>query len=249
MKIDFYYWGSICPIANEIINLLNEYEDVFDIQFYDFTDDPAIAKKEKIFFPFLTVVNEKRRYYSPITQKFLESLLIGKMPQEIPYRPILGTVEKSVNIQQIVKDNYKLACQCTGRKQCYKYEFKPLMYSNIPDKVIGFMNVDGNKLLGGVEWYPSLYVPYDIPKGDDIAFITCVYISDDYFDYKTAPLKALEQYLAKLYNKVIVICDEVGVFPNGDLAFFIRNGYQDEKVIFEDEYCRLHLLSKELSSF
>ena len=192
---------------------------------------------------------KKRRYYSPISQKFLESLLIEKIPQEIPYRPILGTVEKSVNIQQIVKDNYKLACQCTGRKQCYKYECKPLMYSNMPDKVIGFMNVDGNKLLGGVEWYPSLYVPYDIPKGDDIAFITCVYISDDYFDYKTAPLKALEQYLAKLYNKVIVICDEVGVFPNGDLTFFIRNGYQDEKVIFEDEYCRLHLLSKELSSF
>ena len=48
MKIDFYYWGSMCPIANEIINLLNEYEDVFDIQFYDFTDDPAIAKKEDI---------------------------------------------------------------------------------------------------------------------------------------------------------------------------------------------------------
>ena len=70
-------------------------------------------------------------------------------------------------------------------------------------------------------------------------------MSDSNYDYKSAPLKALEQHLKKEYKKIIVISDEVGVFPNGNLNFFIDNGYQDEGIIFTDpKYCRLHLLSK-----
>ena len=62
----------------------------------------------------------------------------------------------------------------------------------VKNEVIGFMNVDGNSVLGGAEFYPSLYVPYDIPKAEDIAFITCGYLSDEDYDYKSALLKALE---------------------------------------------------------
>ena len=60
-------------------------------------------------------------------------------------------------------------------------------------------------------------------------------------------IKALEQYLRKTYARVFAITDEKGVFPNGDLAFFTRNGYRDNGVIFEDQaYCKLHLVSKNL---
>lgn len=246
MKIDFYYWGSMCPISNEIIQRLKRYDTVFDIHFFDFTDSPALARKEKIFFPFLTVVNGERRYYSPISEKFMHTLLAGEMPEETPYRPTLGTTEKNVEILPITETNYDLASRCTGRTPCPACEQKADMYSDLPGGIMGFMNVDGGKLLGGVEYYPSLHVPYDIPKGEETAFITCVYLSDRQFDYKTGPLRALEQYLAQLYKRAVVISDEDGVFPNGDLAFFKRSGYQDEKIIFEDAYCRLHLLSKEL---
>ena len=71
-------------------------------------------------------------------------------------------------------------------------------------------------------------------------------MSDETFDYKSAPLRVLEQYLSKRYKKAIVISDEEGTFPNGDLQFFKKNGYHDEEVIFEDRYCRLHLLAKDL---
>lgn len=248
MKIDFYYWGSMCPVSNEIIQQLKKYHGVFDIHFHDFTNNDVLAKKEKIFFPFLTVIDDKKRYYSPISEKFMQMLLSGEIPAEVPYTPSLGDMERSVKIEPITKNNYNIASLCTGRKYCLGCEQKTKMYSAIPDEIIGFMNVDGENLLGGAEYYPSLAVPYDIPKGIEIAFITCIYISDERFDYKTAPLRALERYLARQYKKVVLISDEEGVFPNGNMEFFKRNGYTDEKIVFEDEYCKLHLLSKNLSA-
>jgi hypothetical protein len=46
----------------------------------------------------------------------------------------------------------------------------------------GYIHKDecGN-LLGGAEFFPSDLVPYYIPKGDDIAFLTCVYMTDSKF--------------------------------------------------------------------
>lgn len=247
MKIDFYYWGSMCPISNEIIKRLNAYDRVFDIRLCDVAANPSMARNKKMYFPFLTVVNDKKRYYGPISEKLLQSFLSEKLPKETPYIPSLGTTEKTADIRKIVSGNYPLAAQCTGREKCLGCELKSKMYSEMTDGTIGFMNVEGEKLLGGAEYYPSLFVPYDIPKDKDIAFITCVYISDDRFDYKTAPLRTLEHYLARQYKKAVVISDEVGIFPNGDLKFFMRNGYKDDGIVFEDEYCTLHLLSKDLS--
>lgn len=53
MKIDYYYWGCMCPIAHETIVLLNEYKDMFDIQYCDITHQAELSKQLNIFFPFL----------------------------------------------------------------------------------------------------------------------------------------------------------------------------------------------------
>lgn len=82
---------------------------------------------------------------------------------------------------------------------------------------------------------PSKQVPYPIPKDEYTAFITCVYVSDSEFDYKTPALKALEEHLKHKYQKLLAISDEQGVFPNGNLDFFLRNGYADEGVISEEK--------------
>lgn len=59
-------------------------------------------------------------------------------------------------------------------------------------------------------------------------------------------MAALEAYLAERYESALVISDETGVFPNGDLAFFHQRGYQDLGVVAEEgSYCRLHLLEKQ----
>ncbi|WP_304017254.1 hypothetical protein [Fenollaria timonensis] len=244
MKIDFYYWGNICPISTEIINLMSEYEEKIDIYLHDISNDRESCKINNIFFPFLTVLNDINRYYSPISRKFMEEIAVGIIPKEKPFIPKLGTKIISETIKPIRKDNYKFASKCTSRKNCLGCASKIEMYNSMNEEIYGFINVLENKLLGGAEYVPSKYVPYDIPKNDDIAFITCVYLSNKEYDYKSAPLIALENYLRSNYKKVLVISDELGVFPNGNLDFFMKNNYIDEGIIFEDSYCKLHLMSK-----
>lgn len=246
MKIDFYYWGNMCPITTEILNLMSEYKDKIDIHMYDISDDSLACKINKIFFPFLTVLNDANRYYSPISRKFMEEVVIGILPEEKPFIPNLGTEMISKTIKPITKDSYIVASQCTSRKNCLGCAGKIEMYNSFNEEIYGFMNVSENKLLGGAEFVPSKLVPYDIPKNENTAFITCVYLSNKEYDYKSAPLQALENYLKNNYKKVVVISDEIGVCPNGNLDFFLKNNYTDEGVIFEDSYCKLHLMSKVL---
>lgn len=246
MKIDFYYWGNICPITDEMIELFNKYNDNFFVELHDISDDWDLAKNHEIYFPFLTIIDDTRRFYSPISDNFIQELMSGKIPIEKPYLPKLGGNIYYGKIEPINKENYELASLCTGRTKCKGCNSKIKMYQDNLEDIFGFVNIKDNELVGGAEFFPSIKVPYNIPKAKDIAFITCVYSSDEYFDYKTKPLEELEKYLSKKYTKVIVISDEKGVFPNGDLDFFKRNGYIDEKVIFEDAYCKLHLLWKKL---
>lgn len=245
MKLDFYYWGSICPLSIGIIKLLKKYEKYLSIEYYDITDNFELAKNQNIYFPFLTVIDECYRYYSPLTETFMEQLKCGMLPVEKPYRINQGKIEVEGNLVPITKNNYILAAQCTGRKDRMGCLEKCNMYPM--NDIFGYMNGKNQTLLGGAEFYPSLKVPYNIPRSEDIAFITCVYSSDEKYDFKSKPLKALEKYLASSYSKLIVISDEEGTFPNGNLAFFKKNGYIDERVVYEDAYCKLHLLSKVLN--
>lgn len=249
MKVDFYYWSYQCPLNYFMMKLLKEFENSLEIHYHDISNDPDMAREINMFFPTLTVVNDKYYFYSPIRRSFLEKLVKGEIPTETPYIPVLGNKIKTVNIEPINKENISIASECIGQDPLKSYEKKQDFYNNIEGDIAGFINVDENKrLLGGVEYVPSKVVPYNIPRDDKTAFITCVYVSDSEYDYKTGPLKELEKYLSKYYKKVLVISDEKGVFPNGDIKFFTRNGYKDEGIIFKGgNYCTLHLLSKELS--
>lgn len=244
MKIDFYYWGNMCPISVEILDVLNRYKSKVNINTYEVSNNLSVCKNKKIFFPFLTVINDVNRYYAPITKRFMEELVSGIIPVEKPYIPKLGTESVTKTIKPITKENYNIASQCTSRVNCMGCESKITMYDSINEGIYGFMNVSGNSLLGGVEFVPSNLVPYDIPRSEETAFITCIYLSNKDYDYKSAPLMALEDYLKNKYKKVLVISDEIGVFPNGNLEFFLKNNYKDELIVFEDDYCKLHLMSK-----
>lgn len=247
MKLEFYYWGMMCPLTHECLEMLKAFQGKIDIHVYDVTNDPDLARQAMMFFPFLTVLNDKFRFYRPLSSKFLETVADGDLPIEKPFRPLLGTRQKEAKIQPITEENYHMASWCTSRGNCKGALLKTGMYRDIHEDIYGFMSTSGKELLGGAEFVPSLAVPYDIPKSKDTAFITCVYLSNERFDCKTAPLAKLEAYLSPRFRKALVISDETGVFPNGDRAFFLRNGYTDQKVIFEDEYCKLHLMSKDLA--
>lgn len=102
-------------------------------------------------------------------------------------------------------------------------------------------------MVGGAEYVPSNAVPYDIPKGDNIAFLTCLYHSSTDRDYKTHPYEALEAELKEAYDFIVAVTDEVGTFPNGPLTWFESQGFVDLGVVYEaPHYARLHLVMKNI---
>lgn len=246
-RLDFYYWGAMCPLNMEMLALLDEYRDRLNIVRHDISGAPGLAKEMRMYYPTLTVVDGKTRYYSPLSAALLDRLCRGGLPREKPYVPELGTVERAGKIIPLTAASRYLAGQCTGRMCVHGCDCKAGALAEQGLPVFGFLNVEGKRLLGGAEFVPSELVPYDIPKDPRTAFLTCVYLSDGEYDVKSPPLRALEQYLSGQYRDVLVISDERGVFPNGDLAFFTRNGYTDWGVVArEPGYCTLHLMGKRL---
>lgn len=152
------------------------------------------------------------------------------------------------SIIPLTNRNCHIASQCSGGCNADSSKRKASFLQQSKQEIYGFLNIDkDNHLLGGVEYIPTMLVPYDIPKNKDSAFITCIYNCDNTYDYKSKPLQELENYLCKEYKDIYVISDEDSTFPNGNLEFFIRNGYKDLGVVSEEiNYCKLHLLRKVL---
>ena len=244
--VDFYYWSAVCPINIEILKLLKEYDSQLDIRTYDVSENFVLAKKMGMFYPTLTVINGKIRRYSPYGREFLDKLCNGVISEEKPYLPKLGTEVFYGSIMPITRENYGTAAGCTGRKCSEGCQKKVRFFEENGLSVFGFMNLRDGDLVGGAEFVPSTLVPYNIPHDRQTAFLSCVYLSDEEFDYKTPALQELERYLAERYRKMVVVSDEKGVFPNGDMEFFVWNEYKDMGIVFEDSYCRLHLMEKEL---
>lgn len=244
MKLAFYYWGMQCPINGYTLALLERYQDRLEIVTEDITGKPERAKALGMFYPTLTVV-EGKRYFAPLRPAMLEAFTRGEFPEEKPYCPPLSEKTITGRLEYLTREKLAIACQCTGmdRGPCGK----EVWLDRCGQTVFGVLNLEGARLLGGAEYLPSLLVPYDVPKGERIAFLTCLYCSSPEGDYKSGPLAELERYLARQYRYLEVISDELGVFPNGNLSFFLKRGYQYMGFLREEPgYCRLHLLRKTL---
>ncbi|WP_097028621.1 hypothetical protein [Clostridium peptidivorans] len=244
MKLEYYYWGRQCPIIDETLSMLPQYEHEFEIKTYNIEKDFTLAEEQSIYFPFLTVVNDTFRYFSPLTHKLIQQIKDGLIKEE-PYIIPLGETVYSGTVVPLTKDNIGLICpKCTMTDSYTACEMKSIFLRKYCNEIMGFLNMENGQVLGGVEFLPSEIVPYNIPKSEKYAFITCVYHSSTEFDYKKPAMDALLCFLKGSYTKVFAISDEEGTFPNGDLKWFLNQGFCDEGIIsIEDNYCTLHLVS------
>ncbi len=248
MKIDFYFFNFQCPISNETINLLNNYEDDFEINYYDISESPQIAKENNIYFPFLTVFNDKIRWRSPLNKSVIEKVKEGKEIVEQPYIIDYGKEKFYGQILELADQTIHLLSRGCTINDCAQSCLKKKQFlSKQCNGFYGYLHLDKGKVVGGVEYLPSLQVPYDIPKDPTTAFLSCIYFSSTEFDYKSYPLEKLEEKLTDKYKTIEVISDEFGSFPNGNLQWFLEHGYKDNGVIStEENYCNLHLMTKRL---
>lgn len=256
LKIDFYYWGEQCPhnsINKKILNSLSN-DERFSINYYDISRNFKLAEELKMFSPTLLVFNDEFRWNGPIRRNTIEMLAQGNLPKRGPY-----IVEKSKKIikgnlkplnEKNVLDTYIPCAPAQGEKGCLA---KANWSKEIRDKhnleCLGYLHYYKGRCVGGAEFVPSVIVPYKIPRGSDIAFLTCAFLSDKEGDYKSFPLEYLEKKLPEIgYNELEAIVSEKVVFPNGPLDWFAERGYQDlGEVNYEKaEHARMHLVKKSL---
>lgn len=248
MKIDFYHWNYQCPINNESIDLLNQYKKECEISIYDITENPELSKAVSMYFPFITIFDEKHRWKGPLNKRIIERFLSGEIVKEEPFEVILAMEEfqgELIDLNSNTVDLLSVGCTMNNSiKSCRK---KGEFLASTDSNFFGLLHLSEGKVVGGVEFLPSLKAPYNIPKNSSIAFLTCLYHSSEKYDFKSYPLRELEKRLAYTYDTIIAITDEKGTFPNGSLEWFKKQGYIDCGVISEEDgYCRLHLVSKKI---
>lgn len=248
MKIDFYYWNYQCPINNENIMLLNEFKLDFEINYYDISVNPQIAINKNIYFPFLTVFNDTMRWRGPLDKSTIEKIKSDEEIVETPYIIKLGEKKFLGEIVELNDSNIHLVSNGCTMNNCSASCLKKKQFlSSKCDNFYGYLHLNNGKVVGGVEYMPSIQVPYNVPKNEKTAFLTCIYHSSNEFDYKAYPLEKLEEKLSEKYRNIIAVSDEQGTFPNGSLQWFLNQGYIDNGVIsIEKDYCKLHLVSKKI---
>lgn len=84
MRLDFYYWAAMCPLNMEMLALLQAYSSRLEIHTYDISRQPDLAGRLRMFYPTLSVVNHRQRYFAPLRREFLERLCQGDSPGRSP---------------------------------------------------------------------------------------------------------------------------------------------------------------------
>ena len=250
MKITFYYWNTQCPVIYETIQLLKAHEELIDIEYYDITNNWSLAHDQKMYFPFLTVFDDERRWFGPLKSSTLESYIKGELIVESPHVIEQGKDIFKGELIELNNDTIELVENgCTLNNCKISCQKKKEFLKEIGEEFYGYLHISENGVVGGVEYIPSVKVPYSIPKGEKIAFMTCSYHTSTKYDFKSYPLNALVKRLSEKYDLLVAITDENGTFPNGNLDWFIKNGFDDLGLIsVEEKYCKLHTVIKNLKS-
>ena len=257
MKIDFFFWGDQCPHNLLIRDRLKELRDndTYNLNLVDISQDFKIAEDLNIYSPNLIIFDDAYRWNGPITIEIIRDFKKGIKPDRKPYfvepsrHRITGELKPLT--EDTVGDSYKPCAPSHGRSCCApKSEWiRSIKDQNKLDS-LGYLHYVDEVCVGGAEFVPSLIVPYPIPRDKHIAFLTCVFISDDQADYKSHPLSQLEKALPAMgYDEVLIIASEEVVFPNGPLSWFIERGYKDQGIVFieKSDHATMHLLRKSLA--
>lgn len=256
LKIDFYFWGDQCPHNSLIRNRLQDLLDPkrYRLNFIDISNDLERAKKLKIFSPNLIIFNGDYRWNGPINMDTIKLLEEGKKPKKHPYRVsssenIVVGLLKPLN-EKTVADSFNVCAPSYGKCCCApKGDWIRRIKERYNIKSMGYLHYLNEKCVGGAEFVPSLMVPYNIPRAPNIAFLTCVFVSDEKADYKSYPLGQLEKTLREMgFKEVITIASEDVVFPNGPLDWFVKRDYRDFGVINYEvaDAAKMHLVKKKL---
>jgi len=252
MSIDlkFFYFGNQCPHSCYLLSRIKTiaWRERVKLHLFDVTDDPETCRKYQIFSPNMLVVNDKHRLHGPFTRERVEALLQDEGTEPRGYAVMQSDNVVRGELTPITSESVLgTSATCAGAEDeglCRgKSEWVEEMLRKSGLKHVGYIHSMAGKCVGGAEFLPSQNVPYPIPdKRDDNAFLTCSYLSDAEFDFKTHPLERLALDLKEWgFTTLSVVASSDVVFPNGRLSWFEKRGFEDNGVLLTEKLHKAEL--------
>lgn len=226
------------------------------LEVVDVMAKPDLAEEYRLFFPFLTVINQKLRLPSPTQADTLADLArfgpLNTKPTQLQTPVQVAAPER---IQPLTLHNYVdacLLCHPDGSRQGRqaKGEWLAFMQAGLPQGSLGYVAYQREQPVGVVEFLPANLVPYPLPeKRASYALITCIYGLARGPDYRAALLERLFIHLAEHgYARVQAIAGRRSAYPNGPLSFFLANGFSElfvvDRVLLNEGWEELILVEK-----
>lgn len=253
-QIDFYYWANQCPHNGVLRDLLTTAarDGLCRVQRHDLAADGAAAASLRLFSPTLLIFDGRIRWNGPLSRKTLAAFARGEVPSRPPYRVRIGDREVQGRLVELTEDTVSYTGKpcgvegsCCGGKSRWLKEVR----TNYGLPHLGYLHLLDGECVGGAEFVPATAVPYPIPKDTGTAFLTCSYLSVEEADYRSHPLRRLEESLPHYgFSTLLAVASDDVVFPNGPLAWFTERGYTDLGEIHHEvgEGARMHLVRKAL---
>lgn len=233
------------------------------VEVCDVSDKSELAAKYRLFYPFMTVIDETIRLPSPTSaERLVKVVNEGVLSEPTIFQPI-GTEKRARRVMPLMAENIHDTCLlCVAGEQAEGCQAKHAWASTIKDSVregiLGFVAYQGGRAVGVVEFLPSTMVSYPLPEKDaGIAFITCIYSNSidsgseqgEESDYRGQVLEHLLNYLGgQGIRKVQVIAGRRTPYPNGPVPFFLSHGFRElselDKVILTEGQEELVLMEK-----
>ena len=234
------HFGSQCPWIPWVVKQarLAAEELEGELHVVDVTEDAGLASRYRLYFPFMTIINESLRLPSPTSaQELIQIAKQGLTKNHI--RPIgFGRQSQAELVMPITVNNIGEACPlCTNQQEDYGCQLKVSWAEQIaravPEGILGFVAYQDDHVVGVVEYLPANLVPYPLPdKSSRIAFITCLYSLENGGDYRGQVLERLLQYCQLgFYREIQVVVGMHTPYPNGPEEFFISYGFQRLQII------------------
>lgn len=255
--LKFFFFGYQCPHNAYLLARIKTiaWQERAKLHLFDVSNDEDTCRKYNIFSPTMIIVNDKYRWHGPFSKETILEML-----EDENVEPVDQAINQSDDVVQgklvpITPDSVLQTCvpciSIEDKGLCMgKSEWVTGMLDATGLKNLGYLHFLGGKCVGGAEFLPSRRIPYPIPdKRDDNAFLTCSFVSDEVKDYRTYPLQKLIGELGESGFKTLsVAASEKVVFPNGPMAWFIKKGFVDKGILFDEKMHRatIHYLQLEL---
>ncbi len=233
-RIQVLHFGGQCPWHQWVIEQGRQAARELGAEFLvrDVTHHPELAEKHRMFFPFMTVIDDCQRIPSPVLAAELVAMVEQPSNQEpapaMPYGTTVGEAAIKALTPATVPATIPLCIrgvQPIAARQ--KVRWAQQMMARYRDSLLGFLACQGQEARGAVEFLPANLVPYPLPQKDpSIAFITCIYPTQRDVDHKSPVLAKLIQYLWEAgYARLQVVAGRWTHYPNGPASFFRQHGF------------------------